>query len=131
MSCGMLCAAVVLCFACRLEEPTSTHSHCHNPVLTTSSLVLPLAVSAAAATTHLLPSPPHTQQLATIAEMAAPVTWQTMAQPPKGRPDIQPTLLAGPPKTAEEEAAELAAQQQEQQNGGADGDDDDDLPALI
>lgn len=68
-------------------------------------------------------------QLATIAEMAAPVTWQTLDQTPKGRPDIQPTLLACPPKTAEEEAAEQ--QQQQQQAAAAGNAPNDDMPALV
>lgn len=68
-------------------------------------------------------------QLATIAEMAAPVTWQTLDQTPKGRPDIRPTMLACPPKTAKEEAAEQA-QQQVDADGNANGDDDD-MPALL
>jgi hypothetical protein len=71
-------------------------------------------------------------QLATIAEMAAPVAWQTLEQTPKGRPDIRPTMLACPPKTVEEEAAEQAQQQQVAADGNANGDDDDnDMPALL
>jgi hypothetical protein len=76
-------------------------------------------------------------QLATIAEMAAPEVWQTLEQCPKGRPAIQPTMLACPPKTAEEVAAEdaaaQAAQQQQQQQQAAVDDIDQpfDLPPLI
>jgi hypothetical protein len=78
-------------------------------------------------------------QLATIAEMAAPEVWQTLEQCPKGHPDIQPTMLACPPKTAEEEAAEQQAaqaaqqQQQQQQQEAAVHDIDQpfDLPPLI
>jgi hypothetical protein len=67
-------------------------------------------------------------QLATIAELAAPEAWQTLNQTPKGRPDILPTMLACPPKTAEEEAAE----QQQQQQAAADGNaPNDDMAALV
>lgn len=72
-------------------------------------------------------------QLTHIAELAAPVAWQTADRPPKGRPDIQPILLACPPKTAEEVDAEHAAEQQQQQQQGGNnaGGQDDDMPALI
>jgi hypothetical protein len=71
-------------------------------------------------------------QLATIAELAAPEAWQTLNQAPKGRPDVLPTMLACPPKTAEEEAAEQQQQQQQQQQAAADGNaQNDDMPALV
>jgi hypothetical protein len=70
-----------------------------------------------------------------IAELAAPVAWQTGDCHPKGRPDIKLIMLACPPKTAEEVDAEHAAeqqqQQQQQQQQGNAGGQNDDMPALI
>ena len=54
-----------------------------------------------------------------IAELAAPMTWQSLAAAPGGRPDIKPTLMACPPITAEQqqllEEQEQQAQQAQQQ----------------
>eukprot|EP00879_Flechtneria_rotunda_P019153 GHRR01020108.1.p1 GENE.GHRR01020108.1~~GHRR01020108.1.p1 ORF type:complete len:377 (+),score=134.06 GHRR01020108.1:1168-2298(+) len=63
--------------------------------------------------THLGNLPSHL--LVLIAELAAPQCYQTLAQPPKGRPDIMPTLMACPPQDPEEDTQENdAAQQQDQ-----------------
>jgi hypothetical protein len=47
-------------------------------------------------------------QLFRIAELAAPTIYQNAKMSAKGRPDIQPILMACPPRTKEEEAAEAA-----------------------
>jgi hypothetical protein len=67
-------------------------------------------------------------QLAHIAQLAAPVVWQTLEQCPAGRPDILPTLLACPPEAVEEDAP-----QEEEEGGGAqqDGDGGAQPPALV
>lgn len=56
-----------------------------------------------------------------IAELAHPTAWQTLTQPPKGRPDIRPTIMACAPLTPEQEAEQEQQQQQEQdaQNAAA------------
>jgi hypothetical protein len=57
-------------------------------------------------------------QLSRIAELAAPTIYQNAKMSAKGRPDIQPILMACPPRTKEEVAAE-AALEADQQNGQA------------
>lgn len=70
--------------------------------------------------THLGNLPSHL--LVYIAELAAPMTWQSLAAVPLGRPDIKPTLMACPPITAEEQQQldEQEQQQAEQEQQQAD-----------
>eukprot|EP00775_Hariotina_reticulata_P013210 gene13210-13341_t len=72
--------------------------------------------------THLGSLPSHV--LSRIAELAAPTTYQSVKMAAKGRPGIQPILMACPPRTKEEEAAEAAAQAAQLQQ------DDTRLPVL-
>eukprot|EP00878_Enallax_costatus_P037916 GHUV01043017.1.p1 GENE.GHUV01043017.1~~GHUV01043017.1.p1 ORF type:complete len:181 (-),score=94.32 GHUV01043017.1:98-640(-) len=62
---------------------------------------------------HLGNLPSHL--LVYIAELAAPMTWQSLAAAPGGRPDIKPTLMACPPITAEQQQQQLEEQEQQAQ----------------